>query len=211
MKKYILIISLIISIPHLSFSQTSVEKKLSDSIAAARKDSMKLAKLESIAYYPLINAGPWSGVLPVEGVDEIPDPKREYKLLFEFTLVFKDTTHAKLNPGLVEIARVLNLHVASGIPISHIHPVIAVHGPSLYSIENNDVYQKKFKKDNPNYKLIQDLMKNGARFIACGQAMKFLDIKKDELFPGVKVSLTAQTVLSNYIGQGYVWYNINEE
>jgi len=211
MKKYILIISLIISIPHLSFSQTSVAKNLSDSIAAARKDSMKLAKLESIAYYPLIKAGPWSGVLPVEGVDEIPDPKREYKLLFEFTLVFKDTTHAKLNPGLVEIARVLNLHVASGIPISHIHPVIAVHGPSLYSIENNDVYQKKFKKDNPNYKLIQDLMKNGARFIACGQAMKFLDIKKDELFPGVKVSLTAQTVLSNYIGQGYVWYNINEE
>src|SRR5665647_2561829 len=204
MKKYILIISLIISIPHLSFAQTSVEKKLSDSIAAARKDSMKLAKLESIAYYPLINAGPWSGVLPVEGVDEIPDPKREYKLLFEFTLVFKDTTHAKLNPGLVEIARVLNLHVASGIPISHIHPLIVVHGPSLFSIENNETFKAKFKKDNPNNQLIQDLMKNGAKFIACGQAMNFLDVKKEELYPGVKVSLTAQTVLSNYIGQGYV-------
>ena len=54
-------------------------------------------------------------------------------------------------------------------------------------------------------------MKYGAKFIACGQAMNFLDIKKQELYPGVKVSLTAQTALSNYIGQGYVWYGISDE
>lgn len=188
-----------------------VIKQLTDSILAARKDSIKWAKFESMAYFPLINAGKFSGVLPVTGVDEIPSPEREYKLLFEFTLFKQDSTHEKLNPGFVEIARILNLHVASGIPISHIHPVIVVHGSSLFSIQNNKVYQDKFKKDNPNSKLIQELMKNGARFIACGQAMNFFDVKKEELFPGVKVSLTAQTVLSNYIGQGYVWYGISEE
>ena len=189
----------------------SAKKAEMDSIMAARKDSIKWAKLESIAYYPLIKAGTFSGVLPVEGVDEIPSPKRQYKLLFEFTLNFRDTSHKKLNPGLVEIARILNLHVASGIPVSHIHPVIVVHGPSLFSIQNNEIYQSKYKKDNPNSQLILDLMKNGAKFIACGQAMNFLDVKRDELYPGVKVSLTAQTVLSNYIGQGYVWYGISEE
>ncbi len=198
------------------FSQTNEKDELTkkaemDSLLAAQKDSIKWAKLESVAYYPLIKAGTFSGVLPVEGVDEIPSPKRQYKLLFEFTLNFKDTSHAKLNPGLVEIARVLNLHVASGIPVSHIHPVIVVHGPSLFSIQNNDIYQSKYKKDNPNNQLILDLMKYGAKFIACGQAMNFLDIKKEELYPGVKVSLTAQTALSNYIGQGYVWYGISEE
>lgn len=231
MKKYFLFFSILVSFLPWSFSQTNkvedavikqvtdsinkvkdvIIKQLTDSIMAARKDSLKWATLESIAYFPLINAGKYSGVLPVAGVDEIPSPKREYKLLFEFTLADKDTTHEKINPGLTEIARILNLHVASGIPISHIHPVIVVHGGSLYSIQNNEFYQGKFKKDNPNSKVIQDLMKNRARFIACGQAMNFFDVKKDELFAGVKVSLTAQTVLSNYIGQGYVLYGIREE
>lgn len=199
-----------------SFSQGTevkdvVATKDVESIAKAQKDSLKWAHLESLAYFPLIKAGTFSGVLPVEGVDEIPDPKRDYKLLFEFTLFNKDSTHEKLNPGLVEIARILNLHVASGIPLSHIHPVIVVHGGSLFSIENNGVYQAKYKKDNPNSKLIQDLMKNGAKFIACGQALDMFDINKKELYPGVKLSLTAQTVLSDYIGQSYVLYGIHEE
>ena len=216
MKKHFLLAFLFISCSLISVCQTNnntndLNKKVTDSIAAARKDSIKWAKLASLAYFPLIKAGTFSGVLPVEGVDEIPSPKRQYKLLFEFTLNFKDSTHKELNPGLVEIARVLNLHVASGIPINHIHPVIVVHGPSLFSIENNELYQSKYKKDNPNSQLILDLMKNGAKFIACGQAMNFLDVKKNELYPGVKVSLTAQTALSNYVGQGYVWYHIEDE
>jgi len=216
MKKWFLILCVSISCLSPLFSQTtgldkSAKKAEMDSIMTARKDSINWAKLESMAYYPLIKAGTFSGVLPVAGVDEIPSPKRQYKLLFEFTLNFKDTSHKKLNPGLVEIARVLNLHVASGIPVSHIHPIIVVHGPSLFSIQNNGVYQSKYNKDNPNSQLILDLMKNGAKFIACGQAMSFLDIKKEQLYPGVKVSLTAQTALSNYTGQGYVWYKISDE
>ena len=212
MKKYFLLLYLLASIlPHLFSQVNDVNKQQSDSIMAARKDSIKWAKLESMAYFPLIKAGTFSGVLPVEGIDEIPDPNREYKLLFEFTLNFKDSSHAKLNPGLVEIARIINLHVASGIPVSHIHPIIVAHGSSLFSIRKNEVFQDKYKKDNPNSKLIDDLMKNGVKFIACGQAMNFLDIKKEELYTGVKVSLTAQTALSNYLGQGYVLYSINEE
>jgi intracellular sulfur oxidation DsrE/DsrF family protein len=161
---------------------------MTNGLAAARKDSIKFAKLLSIVYYTLIKAGAFSGVLPVEGVVEIPDLKKEYKLLFEFTFVDKDTSHKKLNPGLVEIARILNLHVASGIPISQIHPVIVVHGGSaLHSIENNEAYMKRYKADNPNTKLIQDLMQNGTKFIACGQAMQIWDVNKSYLFKGTKV------------------------
>jgi intracellular sulfur oxidation DsrE/DsrF family protein len=216
MKKYFL--SVVLIYPYLihSFSQSSVstnvvDRKVNDSLSAANRDSIKWAKLSSLAYYPVIKAGTYSGVLPVADVDEIPSPKRQYKILFEFTEGIKDSTHKKLNPGLVEIARIINLHVASGIPLSHIHPIIVTHGKSLYSIESNQVYQEKYKKDNPNYQLILDLLNCGAKFIACGQAMDFLDIKKDELFPGVKVSLTAQTALSDYIGQGYVWFGISED
>ncbi len=199
----------------ISFSQTvatekGLEKHVADSIVRARKDSIRMAKLSAKEYFPLINAGILSGVLPVEGIDEIPNPKRQYKLLFEFTLNFKDSTHEKLNPGLVEIARVLNLHVASGIDISHIHAIVVAHGSSLFSIENSEAWQAKYKKDNPNSGLISELMKYGVKFVGCGQAMNFLDITKSQLHPGVKVSLTAQTVLSNYVGQGYVWFKIDD-
>jgi len=63
--------------------------------------------------------------------------------------------------------------------------------------------------DNPNLKPIGDLDKLGTRFIACGQAMAFLNIKKEDLLPLVKVSLTAQTALSNYQLKGYVKYYVN--
>ena len=37
--------------------------------------------------------------------------------------------------------------------------------------------------DNPSIKLIDDLKKIGATFIVCGQAMEFLEVKKEEFLP----------------------------
>jgi intracellular sulfur oxidation DsrE/DsrF family protein len=182
-----------------------------DSMAKADKDSLRMVKLKATAYFPLLKAGDGSGVLPVEGVDEIPDPNRQYNLLFEFTTGPGDTTNKKKNPGLKEIARILNLHVASGIPLNHIHPIILTHGKSLNSILNTDAFRKKYKTENPNDSLITEMMNDGAKFIACGQAMRYFEIKKEDLHAGVKVSLTAQTVKSNYLGQGYVLYDISDD
>ena len=207
MKKIILVAGLVISMAHPSYSQNQ-EK---ESMPPVFKDSARLNRLKALAYYPLFNAGLFSSVLPVEGVDEIPDPGKDYRLLFEFTAGKNDSTHKSLSPGLMEIARVINLHVASGIPVSHIHVVVATHGPSLYEIENNEAYKKKYGIDNPNTSLIQQMMQNGVKFIACGQAMQLFMVDKPDLFPGTKVSLTAQTVLSNYSEQGYVWYRVDQE
>lgn len=215
MKKFILCLLVLIGFLPTAFAQKivnkDVAKAITDTSAAAKKEEARFAKMASLAYFPLINAGVFSGVLPVSGIDEIPDPKKEYKLLFEFTINPKDSTHSQVNSGLVEISRIINLHVASGIPIANIHPVVVVHGPSLLSIRKNEVFQKSFQKNNPNSKVIDDLMKNGVKVIACGQAMNFFNVKKEELYAGVKVSLTAQTVLSNYISQGYVLYGITSE
>src|SRR5579871_3587521 len=92
-----------------------------------KQDSMRIAKFKARAFYPMFNAGAMSGVLPVENVDEKPDTNRDYKLLFEFTLQSSDTTHQSMNDGYTQMCRVLNLHVASGIPWSRIHPVILIH------------------------------------------------------------------------------------
>jgi len=166
---------------------------------------IKIAKFKSVAMFPVLKAGTFSGVLPVKEVTEVPDPTLDYKLLFELIKNHKDSISG-MNEDLVEIARVINLHVASGISVEKIFPVIVVHGPALNSFTTNEFYMEKFKIDNPNIKLINDLEALGAKFIACGQAMQFFDVPKEALLPPFKISLTAQTVLSSYRLKGYVKY-----
>src|ERR1019366_7865776 len=130
-----------------------------------------------------------------------------YKLLFELVINNKDTTVKEINHGLTEICRIINLDVASGIPVKNMTPVIVVHGPALYSFYTNEKYKAKYKTDNPNIAVMEEMIKKtGTMFIACGQAMDFLGIAQGEMIPQVKVSLTAQTVLSGYQLKGYKLY-----
>ena len=172
------------------------------------KEKIKWENLKAISIYPVLNAGENSGVIPVKDPTEIPDPKMDFKLLFELTSANPDSTAKDINAGLAEVARKINLHVASGVPLKKIFPVLVIHGPALYAFTNNDVYKEKYKTDNPNLKLIKELEALGTRFIGCGQAMAFLDIKREMLLPVMKVSLTAQTALANYQLKGYVLYQL---
>ncbi|MES1218221.1 MAG: DsrE family protein [Bacteroidota bacterium] len=179
-----------------------------DSIKVEKEfaDKAKWERVEAKAQYPLLKGSKNSGVIPVKDINEIPDPNIDYKILFELTGNNPDSTAKEVNAGLDEIARVINLHIASGIPAKRILPVIVVHAAALHVLKNNEAYQKKYKLDNPNIKLIDDLKKIGAKFIACGQAMEFFEIKKEEFLPDIKISLTAQTVLTHYQLKGYVWH-----
>ena len=105
----------------------------------------------------------------------------------------------------------INLHIASGIPKENLEVVVVVHGFALFSIANNDAYRSNFKTDNPNLILIKELEDAGVKFIACGQAMAFLEFKKQDLLPIVKVSLTAQTALSNYQLKGFIKFDESTE
>jgi intracellular sulfur oxidation DsrE/DsrF family protein len=176
-----------------------------DSLKVEQQYQMQtlIAKLKPALMFPVINAGTFSGVLPVKDPTQIPDPKLDYKLLFELVMNKPDSLSG-LNADLVEISRIINLHVASGIPVKKIYPVIVVHGPALNDFTNNTFYNEQFKRDNPNIKLISDLEALGVKFIACGQAMQIFGVPKEALLPLFKVSLTAQTVLSSYQLQGYV-------
>jgi intracellular sulfur oxidation DsrE/DsrF family protein len=167
-------------------------------------------KIKNNALFPVINAGEYSGVVPVKDPTEIPDPKIDYKLLFELTANNPDSVAKEDNYGLVEVARIINLHAASGIPANKIIPVIVVHAKALHAFATNRFYRDHYKMDNPNLKLISELKNIGAKFIACGQAMNFLNVKKEDLLDEVKVSLTAQTVKSSYQLKGYVLYDLGD-
>jgi len=206
------------------FTQTmnidSLHAKMDSSLRAImHADSLKIikeyaetehwGKLKAIEQFPAINAGEHSGVVPVNDVTEVPDPKLEYKMLFEVTYGTPDSIAGKPNYALVDIARTINLHVAAGIPENKIIPVIVVHAAALDAISNNAHYREHYHMDNPNRKLISDLEKAGAKFIACGQAMAFLSIRKEDLLPEVKVALSAQPILTSYQLKGYVWRKVD--
>lgn len=222
-KIFLAIISCAVSVLCMAQSNSANLSNTKDSTlkATIHADSLKIdnefaekerwAKLFAKEEFPVINAGKYSGVFPVKDVTEIPDPNMQYKLLYEMTEENPDSTLNEPDYSLVEIARLINLHVASGIPLKNLSVIIVAHGLALHSISTDQAYQKKFKMNNPNLKLIKDLEKIGVRFIACGQAMDFIDVKEEDLVPGVKISLTAQTALTGYQLKGYALKSLDPE
>ncbi|HUZ58352.1 MAG TPA: hypothetical protein VMU83_06185 [Hanamia sp.] len=81
-------------------------------------------------------------MFPVSGVTEVPDPNMQYKLLFEITQKNPDSMLNEPDHNLVEVARIINLHVASDIPLKNISVVVVVHSGALNSIRTNSSYQK---------------------------------------------------------------------
>ena len=163
--------------------------------------------------YPAIN-DQQGGVVPVADADDNADPNTKYKLLIEVTTGIKDkkdsTNIHRANWVLYGIARELNLHVGAGIPKKNIDVVVVAHGEVLNSLLNNDAYRKKYRIDNPNIAIVNQLLQAGVHFVTCGQSMFYMNIKKEDLMPGMHVAFSAQTALSTYQLKNYVHYDWSE-
>lgn len=194
----------------LAKMKTLHEKFATDSAKLEKEhiENVKWETLSATVMYPLLKAGENSGVAPVANVSEIPDPNMDYKLLFDFIENNPDSASNEISYGLAEIARRLNLHAAGGIPIKRIIPVVVIHSAALNTMKSNAAYQKKYKKDNPNVQLIEQMKKLGVKFIVCGQSMAFTETIKEDLLPGIEISVSAQTALSMYQLKNYVLYKI---
>lgn len=166
--------------------------------------------------YPIVK-NLWSPVAVVEGIDEKPDPNVVYNVVFDFTAFAErddkkdEVDSASMNWGLSDIGRILNLHAAAGVPKEKINFVAAVHGFATASFFTNAAYQEKYKMDNPNIKVIEELTKVGVKFLICGQSLNWMGYKKEMLVPQVKVTLTAQTTLSSYQLKGYALKDLSND
>ncbi len=171
-----------------------------------------ITDLQYKKYYPAIKSSERSAVFPVTNVEELPDPKMKYKLLIElvdFGPKDPDSTIKKnINQGLSEVGRFINLHVADGIPKEKLDVVIVVHASALNAFLNNEAYKKKYGVDNPNIPVLKEMESIGVKLLACGQAILFFGLEKEQMLPNVKVVLTAQTVITSYQLKGYVLKNI---
>jgi intracellular sulfur oxidation DsrE/DsrF family protein len=130
-----------------------------------------------------------------------PDPSLDYNIVID--IMTGPEKPSEMNPSLDNVARLINLHVVGGVPKENLHIVLAVHNISAASLMNNEAYRQRFKTDNPNLKLIDELIRNGVKVAVCGQSLVKRDIDPKNLAPGVEVATSMLTTVTTYQLKGY--------
>ena len=130
-----------------------------------------------------------------------PSKDADYKVFFNMT---SGGDADKLNPSLDRVARAVNIFTAAGVPLSHLHFVVVIHGPATPSVLDNAHYREKFSVDNPNIKLISELEKAGVKVVVCGQALAHQSLPQNWVNPQVEITLAAITDIIMLEQQGYV-------
>jgi len=142
-------------------------------------------------------------IVPAPETGMQPSKDVEYKVVFSMTT---GGDADKVNGSLDRVARAVNLFTSAGVPLSHLHFVVVVHGPATPSILDDAHYREKFKMDNPNAKLIGELEKVGVKTVVCAQALAHNGLQRDWVNSQVEVTLSAITDIIMLQTQGYVIY-----
>lgn len=139
-------------------------------------------------------------IYEIEGAID-PDSEIEYKIVVDLKTLQRDKE--SINPGLNNVARMLNLHGLGGVKAENLNVAVAIHGGATDVILNNEAYQKKYELDNPNLKLINELKEAGVELYVCGQSLLARNYEHDEVNSQVKIGLSMLTVVTTYMHKGY--------
>jgi len=151
--------------------------------------------------YPAIKGfGP---VHPLPDAAMQPSKDKVYKAMFDVTKPITDPS--KPNSGLDHVARAVNVFASAGVPLSHLHFVAVLHGPSTAAVLDNDHYRAKYNVDNPNIKLISELKKAGVKVEVCGQALADNDFQHAWVNKEVTITLSALSDAVIYGDEGYAF------
>jgi intracellular sulfur oxidation DsrE/DsrF family protein len=130
-----------------------------------------------------------------------PDPGLQYKIVIDLKSASPDP--AKINPGLNNVARMLNLHAAGGIGSENMSVVVAIHGNATYTVLDKKGYIKKHAMENPNMELIRVLKNAGVKLFICGQSLIARNNGFENINPDITIALSMLTVVTEHQGKGY--------
>lgn len=171
---------------------------------AALAFAFSLAALPALAQTEAFHAGP---VIPdygkVASIDaDFGIPKNmKFKIRFDVTAAAKP---GEVNRSFDTAARFINMHVENGVPIENIKLALVVHGPATKDLTKNERYEADTGAANANAPLIAALIDKGVRVYLCGQAAAAHNVSKEDLLPGVQMSLSAMTAHALLDEEGYV-------
>ena len=139
-------------------------------------------------------------IYEVEGAVN-PDAEIKYKIVVDLKTLQRDKE--SINPGLNNVARMMNLHGLGGVKAKNLKVAVAIHGGATDVILNNEAYQKKYELDNPNLKLIDELEQAGVELYVCGQSLLARKYEQVEVNKKIKIGLSMLTVVTTYLHKGY--------
>lgn len=131
---------------------------------------------------------------PIEADLAIPEDLT-LKVAFDITQPSEDGAATR---QFTTVARFLNMHAAAGVPLERLQPAIVVHGGAT-----KDLVQPPEGEETENYRLIRALLDAGVPIYLCGQSAAAHGVAKEDLIPGVQLSLSAMTAHAILDAQGY--------
>ena len=138
---------------------------------------------------------------------KLPDAAVQPPKNLEYNIIFSISKQAKKegdpNPGLVHIARTINLYEWAEVPKENLHLVGIVHGEATSIVLNHQAFQDKFHRENPDLDLIYKLTQAGVELYICGQSLLGQGYERTQLEPHVDFALSALSVLPVYQLKGY--------
>ena len=149
----------------------------------------------------------FGNVYKIEAPDLLLEKNREYKVIFD---IYTDNSNGeKINPLLNTVARFINMHGEQGILIENMKIAVILHGKATRSALTDAAYNKLYKIDNPNSKLISVLKNTNVEIFVCGQSYMASKFEVEDKSDNVKMSLSALTALVEYQKNGYQIINFN--
>lgn len=130
-----------------------------------------------------------------------PDSTQHYKLVFKVSEAASNA--ADINPGLNEVARVINLYGRFGVPANQLDAVVAVNGGATPAMLDEQHYRKLFGAANPNLQLIKALNDAGVKVTLCSQALAWHHYDPRWVASPVIRTPSALTTLTTLQNQGY--------
>jgi len=100
-----------------------------------------------------------------------------------------------VNRHLDSAARFINMHTVVGVAPENLDLAVVVHGGAVKDLSHSS--------HESNVALVKALHEFGVKFYVCGQSAAYHGVDKNDLLPGVQMSLSAMTAHALLQQQGY--------
>ncbi len=124
------------------------------------------------------------------------DPQTSLKVAFDIYRQAEEGTHSR---QLDSVARFLNMHRFAGLSDDKVTAAIVVHGGAVRDMIKAEPGDQK----NQSALLISRLLEAGVTITVCGQSAAAQGVSRDDLLPGIAMSLSAMTAHALLAKDGY--------